>query len=99
LGMRAKEAKTRDGGRHVLEGHHGAALQPEVGDEPSVGGIDLRGLIGIVVAEQRDGRTGAAGARTGPCARDQGQAEDRGSRGSEQNSPAGLARDPELLHA
>ena len=52
--------------RHLTERHHGAPLQAEIGDQPAVGGVDLRGLVGVVSAQLVDGGTAVAGTGPGP---------------------------------
>ena len=76
-------------GRHLVEGHDGAALEAEVGDQPPVGGVDLGGLVGIVAAELGDGGAAVAGAGAGPRRRQDGQPErDHGEEGDQDDAAA-----------
>ena len=70
-----------DGGRHLVERHHGAALEAEIGDEPAVGGVHLGGLGGIVLAERVEGGAGVAAADREPGRQHDGDAEGQRHRG------------------
>ena len=84
-------------GRHLAERHDRPALEPEVGDEPAVGGVDLGRLVGIVAAQLGDGGAAVPGARAGPGRRQDGQPEGDDREKRDQNDATGAGREPNAL--
>jgi len=82
------QERLHQGRRDLGEGHHGAPLEPEVGDEPAVGGVDLGGLGGIVVVESGERRTGVAGTGAGPRGEQHREAHDHDAEETEENAAA-----------
>ena len=60
---------------HLGQGHDGAPLLAQLGDEAAVGGVDLGGLVRVVAAELVDGGAAVAGTGPGPRRRQDGQHE------------------------
>ncbi len=83
-----------DRGRDLVEGHHGAALEAEVGDEPAIGGVHLRGLGGIVLAEGVERGTGAAATDGEPGGQDDGEPKGGDTEDSEDNGTDDARRAP-----
>ena len=89
-----REEGLDDGGRDLVERHHGAALEAQIGDESAVGRVHLGGLGGIVLAERVEGRAGVAAADREPGRQHDGDAEGQDTEDSEDNGTDDARRAP-----
>ena len=65
-------------GRHLSQRDDGSSLQSQVGDEPSVCGIDLGGLVRVIAAQLVDRRAGVPGACPAPGSGEECQSQRKG---------------------
>ena len=86
-------------GRHLAQRNDRSPLEPEIGDQPAVGGVDLGGLVGIVATQLLDGGTGVPGTGAAPRRRQNGQPEGHRGEESDQNVATRARRQPARLQA